>query len=129
MIVTLCQQIFFPALNKCFWMRSITTFSGLHMELKHKKSGQYPIFAKFALIQMITVSKRPPHTTHTTCHTPHQNPHPHPAVHSSAARTYYSPAPPYRPPQVRAWSCQPLQLQMKKFCQYISKNKICVNYN
>jgi len=54
------------------------------MELKHEKSGQYPVFAKFALTQMITVSKRPPHTTHTTDHTPHPNPrpHPHPAVHS-----------------------------------------------
>ena len=60
MIVTLCQQIFFPTLNKCFWMRSIATFSGLHMELKHKKSSQYPVFAKFAITQMITAAKRSP---------------------------------------------------------------------
>jgi len=51
----------------------------------------------------ITVSKRSPHTTHTTGHTPHPNPRPRPlpAVHSSAARTYYSPAPSYRPTPVR----------------------------
>jgi len=114
MIVTLCQQIFFPPLNKCFWIRSIATLSGLHMELKYEKSDQYPVIAKFAITQMITVAERSPiyHTTHTTEHILHLNPRPHPAVHSSAARTYYSPAPPYHPPPVRAWSCQPRPLSL-----------------
>ena len=92
-------------------MRSIETFSGLHMELKHEKFGQYPVFAKFAITQMITVVKQSPHTTYTIDHTPHPNPrpHPHPGVRSSAARTYYWPAPPYRPTPVRAWAYQPRQ--------------------
>ena len=84
MIVTLCQQIFFPTPNKFILMRSTTTFSGLLMELKHEKFGQYPVFAKFAITQIITVANRSPHTTHTTSHTPHPNPrlHPSPAIHS-----------------------------------------------
>jgi len=65
MIVTLCQQIFFPTPNKFLLMRFTTTFSGLLMELKHEKFGQYPVFAKFTITQIITVANRSPHTTHT----------------------------------------------------------------
>jgi len=50
------------------------------MEFKHEKSDQYPVFAKFAFTQMITVAKRSPHTTHITGHTPHPNPRPIPIL-------------------------------------------------
>jgi len=53
-------------------MRSSETFSGLYMELKLEKSGQYPVFAKFAITQMITVSKRLP--SYQPYHRPYTSP-------------------------------------------------------
>ena len=131
MIVTLCQQIFIPMLNKFFLMRSTTTFSGLLMELKHEKSGQYPFFCEICHnpndhhFKKIP-SYHPPHRPYTSPRSTPLSPSCSSLI-SSQNILFVCPNLSLQP--VRAWSCQSQQLYVNKFCQYISKNKICVNYN